>query len=394
MSENDQTPILLDITLPCSEERFILPTVKDAENWLNEFREDWEWAARSRGGPQYLRNFAQEIQNFISEVAQFLQSIKDAAGNHPRHQNALRDRFERAKTSAWILSADPEMQFVQETRKQDESMALVQLHYFKMGPIASNELNGHQFEAQLDAMIFRRKLADLSPSTKAALTKSVTAYEANLSQLREQKAKQDSEWKEQLTVIQSTLKEHSTNLQNLYDTRTTKLDDYLTESDSKIGAWKKAHREEINLKEPVTFWAKKQKNSLITAIILGIVFIAGLVVAGNILMAETKTIYEGLKVGDSIEYWRIAAMLLVGGLVFWFLRILSKIFLSQLHAWSDAQERVVMVRTYLSLLQDEKALDQNDRRLVLEALFRPAPSGIIKDDGVPPAVFEMISKLK
>jgi len=53
-----------------------------------------------------------------------------------------------------------------------------------------------------------------------------------------------------------------------------------------------------------------------------------------------------------------------------------------------------MVRTYLSLLQDEKALDQNDRRLVLEALFRPAPSGIIKDDGVPPAVFEMISKLK
>jgi hypothetical protein len=87
-------------------------------------------------------------------------------------------------------------------------------------------------------------------------------------------------------------------------------------------------------------------------------------------------------------------MLLLGGLAFWFLRILSKIFLSQLHAWSDAQERVTMVRTYLSLLQDEKGLGAEDRRLILEALFRPAPSGIIKDDGVPPAMFDMISRLK
>jgi hypothetical protein len=87
-------------------------------------------------------------------------------------------------------------------------------------------------------------------------------------------------------------------------------------------------------------------------------------------------------------------MILLGGLAFWFLRILSKIFLSQLHAWSDAQERVVMVKTYLSLLQDEKALEAKDRRLILEALFRPAPSGIIKDDGVPPALFDLISRLK
>ena len=87
-------------------------------------------------------------------------------------------------------------------------------------------------------------------------------------------------------------------------------------------------------------------------------------------------------------------MILLGGLAFWFLRILSKIFLSQLHAWSDAQERVVMVKTYLSLLQDDKALDGNDRRLVLEALFRPSPTGIIKDDGVPPALFDAISRLK
>lgn len=237
-------------------------------------------------------------------------------------------------------------------------------------------------------------MAEITPATKAALTKSVNSTEDELSTLREQRSEHDAQWAEKLSEITETLSKHDQNLQELHDSRQANLDGFLEDAEAKIEAFKKAHREEINLKEPVTFWAGRQKTSFWTAIAFGIGFVLGLVLVGFILVTESQTIYDGLKLGDNVEYWRVAGMILLGGLAFWFLRILSKIFLSQLHAWSDAQERVVMVKTYLSLLQDEKGLDANDRRLVLEALFRPAPTGIIKDDGVPPALFDAITRLK
>ena len=408
---------IVEIALPETDVSFVLPDFHDVWTYIGEYETMWGWAAKKIDmRPQALADIAQQISNFILEVREQLDETN--IRNHGKAQVGaqLRKIFGNHVNDGWIRKAQPWCEFVLATKERSEQHALVQLHYFVKGAIGVSRLDGGMFEAQLHAIIFNKKLAELEPAARVALTKAVKEHEGRLSELREQKALQESEWKEQkalqesewkqqrvlqesewkeqLETIKTTLKDHSGNLQSLHDTREKILDDYISESTATIEAWKKAHREEINLKEPVTFWSRRQKSSLIASVILAFAFCVGLVGAGYVLMRESQTIYEGLKVGDPIEYWRVAAMLLLGGLVFWFLRILSKIFLSQLHAWSDAQERVVMVQTYLSLLQDEKGLAVEDRRLVLEALFRPAPSGIIKDDGVPPAVFEMISKLR
>ena len=65
------------------------------------------------------------------------------------------------------------------------------------------------------------------------------------------------------------------------------------------------------------------------------------------------------------------------GLVFWAGRLLTKLYLSQHHLRQDAQERATMTETYLALIENGAATEA-DRQVILNALFRNTPDGIVK----------------
>jgi len=74
------------------------------------------------------------------------------------------------------------------------------------------------------------------------------------------------------------------------------------------------------------------------------------------------------------------------------MRILARMLLSNLHLREDALERVTMVNTYLSLSEGKQGLKDDDRKLILEMLFRPSTTGIVQDDATPPSLLTYISK--
>lgn len=69
-----------------------------------------------------------------------------------------------------------------------------------------------------------------------------------------------------------------------------------------------------------------------------------------------------------------------------------RIFLSQLHLAQDAAERTTMVTTYLSLLESKSVLSEEDRKIFLAAIFRPTSDGIVKDDGIPPSMADLLTR--
>ena len=73
-------------------------------------------------------------------------------------------------------------------------------------------------------------------------------------------------------------------------------------------------------------------------------------------------------------------------------RLFVRMFRSYLHLSTDGAERVMMVRTYLSLLEQNRLLGSDDRQLILQALFRPASDGIVKDEGLPPLMFNFLNR--
>jgi hypothetical protein len=51
-----------------------------------------------------------------------------------------------------------------------------------------------------------------------------------------------------------------------------------------------------------------------------------------------------------------------------------------------------MVQTYLALIEGGKLTNGEDRQLILQALFRPASDGIVKDEGIPASFFEVLTR--
>lgn len=148
-------------------------------------------------------------------------------------------------------------------------------------------------------------------------------------------------------------------------------------------------QKQMGLQAPVQYWtdkafehrklAEKYRNRLI---IFGFVSIAICILA---YIAVFKTVATGaLQIENSVS----ASLLAFGGLALlttaalWVARILSRLYLSQHHLAIDANERATMVTTYLALSKEGSVADQ-DRAIVLAALFRPTADGIVKDEAPP-----------
>ncbi len=159
----------------------------------------------------------------------------------------------------------------------------------------------------------------------------------------------------------------------------------------------KTYDENLALAKPVEFWKKKARSHFWLSWIFGIV---ALIAGGGVYWLLHNLFQETLRVPDGLkdpaawhpEYWRLGVMIAAGIFGVWVIRILVRLFLSHVHLLADANERVTMAQTYLSLLRSDGGLPEKDRQLILQTLFRPASSGVVKDDGVPLSWIEAITK--
>lgn len=122
--------------------------------------------------------------------------------------------------------------------------------------------------------------------------------------------------------------------------------------------------------------------------------------------AAAVTVVTGLLLGCYLNYWvdwiltfeetiRIHVLLVMGlgaGLFAWLIRVSVRVFLSGMHLQADADERVTMIQTYLALLKHEQGITDQDKRLMVQTVFRPASSGTFREDGVPPNAWDLLAK--
>ena len=78
--------------------------------------------------------------------------------------------------------------------------------------------------------------------------------------------------------------------------------------------------------------------------------------------------------------------------VFWLLRVLTKLYLSDHHLEIDADERITMIQTYHALLA-ENAVSSDERLTVLNGIFRHTEDGVVKDDGIDPGIAGLLSRI-
>ena len=166
----------------------------------------------------------------------------------------------------------------------------------------------------------------------------------------------------------------------------------LEEHKQGVETLRKTFREEIALRAPADYWETKRKGHRTLAWITGGLSFAGIAGAALVLGWQIHDLLASTPSGRTPDTWRLAVLILIGLFAVWGVRLIVRMFLSHMHLMTDAGERVVMVKTYLSLLEGDRLASKEDRQLILQALFRPATDGIVKDEGIPPSYLEMLTR--
>lgn len=145
----------------------------------------------------------------------------------------------------------------------------------------------------------------------------------------------------------------------------------------------------MGLRAPADYWeAKSREHGAAKAADLGNVkwyFGILIVVLTTIFIAAGFLIYNvhGAKNEPVALYVLISAALAVLSTIgFWIGRLLTKLYLSEHHLKTDAEERRVMIMTYLALVENGAASPE-EKSIILNAIFRNTADGIVKDDGPP-----------
>lgn len=158
---------------------------------------------------------------------------------------------------------------------------------------------------------------------------------------------------------------------------------------SEIQATNAAFKELMKLKAPVEYWTNKagqhqaRETSALTRLyvffpITLVVMVGAFVGTGAFLITHPDTTTS--KAPIALYVVVSGGLLLLSTIAFWIGRLLTKLYLSEHHLRNDAEERAVMATTYLALT-NEGAAEVSERQIVLNALFRPTPDGIVKDEG-------------
>ncbi|MBP9490326.1 MAG: hypothetical protein KBE77_02650, partial [Aliarcobacter sp.] len=101
----------------------------------------------------------------------------------------------------------------------------------------------------------------------------------------------------------------------------------------------------------------------------------------NITDTADKKISDTItQVVHSASFFNYIIFIMFTTIMVWMMKILVKIMLSNYHLAVDANERVIMLNTYLVLLEDGKGFEENDRKVILDNIFRQTNHGIITDE--------------
>ncbi len=155
---------------------------------------------------------------------------------------------------------------------------------------------------------------------------------------------------------------------------------------------KRAFKEAMAIRGPVNYWRRKARRHRVQSkrqmvrsfqLLGGLSAVLGLTAIWAFWTVNDKGVPHA---------WKVSVLILIAVLGIWATRLVIRMWLSNAHLATDAEERVTMVQTYLALIEDGKMTKDEDRALVLTPLFRPAADGLVKDEGLPHPVLEMLTR--
>lgn len=193
-----------------------------------------------------------------------------------------------------------------------------------------------------------------------------------------------SDWQEQTETQTADLESHKNHFKQIFDAEIEK-------ARTDLENLTKTYDDKLALQASVKYWAiqhqshvEKSKQfakalAISTAVILGVIIL--------------YSIFGLDKPFKDMPVSRLLTAAAITTFGIWVIKILANIFMSHLHLATDAQERRTMIHTYLALTRKGHGPKEEDRQLILQTLFRPSTTDMVKNEQGPTQLVDLINRL-
>lgn len=381
------------LILPLDVEERVFDSIDELHSWVREEQSKISWlqaVSRNDGSLQQVWN---HFDQWMSAIDQAVQSFKQHNGNEQQQQNILRqliNQFSQFNRKATLkTSCSPDVEFANHLRESasdiEAGYALAYLFgtNFNLSSPASMSGAFKAFHYQKGETSTVEAQQEALESVKRSWSQ---RFGNQLSKLKTENENLSKE-KESLTSEIQVLREE---LSGIRTAQKSEFSELVDASKNALADVERTYDQKLALQSSVSYWSGKRRSHTIVMSLMGIITlaIAGATVGGVLFVAR-----EYLQVRlPEIQAWQLGLVLAISTFGVWLTRLSTKIFISNLHLRTDADERVTMIQTYLAMLRDGDGIKEDDRQLVLQTLFRPSATGYISEE-LPHSPYDVLGSI-
>lgn len=396
----------IEVSLGRGGGKKVFENLQEIETWLAKEREFWQWL---NGAPwtdlgnainSRYQTFFQNVQNQLNQAKGAKQQSENAK-QQPQLQpyldsikNFFANHYDQQLNT---FSGTPFAKFLTQLNKDEgQSVAVAALAHSVRHPI---NLNQYEFcRGVLLCFNYEAGLLKRKPNEAQALEEMRVEWEKKFQGFRDALQTETDTHKRLNSDGQLLISKQDTAFKELLTKQESALNELVAKSKTEWNDLRKTYDDALAVRSPVTYWTRKAKVHFWLSWAYAFVSVLAAGLSLCFLIPEVQSMMQPPKGTQDLEkwhpeYWRLAVLIASALFCVWVVRILVRLLLSNIHLLTDARERVTMVQTYLALLRRGKLKD-DERMFILQTLFRPTPTGIVKDDAVPLTIVEGITKLR
>lgn len=395
---DEQSPPILEIKLADKLDRLRFSSPEELQKWNDEEFNEWQWV--NSGGSPFTEPISQKHQQFRNQIRERVQEWQQRLRNPQQVADVHRGitaLFEQYYGQNEIFNRTrPATAFITKVRAEKGEAAAAGAYTFLLGGTtrSSNFPSPRFFEGLIDGLLFTREIDWTATAHQEALSRLKAKYDDNIA-VQDKRAEEIEKRNQALNSdFGNALSERREKLETLHSSQTDEFKGVISKHEANLKSIEETYDQKLALQKPVAYWETKERYHSKVTKYLALAASVSALVAGLGMASLIHWIFVGLQPGQDPRHWQIGILITAAFFTIWFLRILIRLFFSNHHLATDAAERRTMILTYLAMAREGADAAPDDKKLILQHIFRSASDGLVKDDAAPPSFLEFLTRGK
>ncbi|HAT1995468.1 TPA: hypothetical protein I8Z78_000375 [Legionella pneumophila] len=379
MDKKEKRAVFLSLKFADREIDFY--SLDDLQKFNQNENQAWSWLNIAVQKDNNLNPISGVFNNVFSAINEFIRNYnqqKDNEGQISNLRSQLDNQIRNAVRQNYILHDSPDGQFVSQMKDTHD----VQVAAYCLAFLMEAKINFHS-SISLEGCFWAIQYQQGNTKTVAAIKKSLEltkkGWEEKFSSQYEDAKINNEEIRQEIGLLKSQYEELVIKTNEQLEKQGADFNAKIQEYEEKLNDIAHTYDNKLALQSSVNYWTGKKGSHKKIMISVGIgTLILACLTGGGFVWAAYELLQETIA---QVPLWKLGVMLAISSFGVWLTRLSAKIFISNLHLWTDSSERVTMIQTYLALLREGSGPKDDERQLILQTLFRPSATGFVQEEG-------------